>query len=196
MTSRREFLQIGITATAWPLAANVAGAAAAGNALPLYKVIYDRRFPASLAFAARARALGLTVHSIDGDMTKLWYEDLYHVWKQGPIAIAGFTAHGALFCFDQLGRDQGLRVVFRAEHALRDGGLVAHDFSGPVSMLRDGLALSDAGDRWGARMADVVANCPSGRTEVATATSATRGCAHEVTEDSLYSWVIAPAVRA
>jgi hypothetical protein len=196
MTSRREFLQIGITATAWPLAANVAGAAAAGDTLPLYKVVYDRRAPATAPFAERGRALGLALHAIDGDMTKLWYEDLYHVWKQGPIAIAGFTGHGALFCLDQLGRDQGLRVVFRAEHALRNGGLVEHDLSGPISMLRDATALSDAGDRWGARMADVVARCPRGRTEVATTAAATRACTHAAAEDSLYSWVIAPAVKA
>lgn len=196
MTSRREFLQIGITATAWPLAANVARATAAGSGLPLYKVVYDRRFAAGRTFADRARALGFTTHAIDGDMTKLWYEDLYHVWRRGPAAIAGLTAHGPLFCLDELGRDQGLRVVFRAEHSLHDGGRVGHELTGPLPMLRDGLELGGAGDGWSARMADVIAHCPKGRTEVAAVAATTDACSHEPSEDALYSWVIAPAVKA
>jgi len=196
MTSRREFLQIGITATAWPLAVNVARAAGAGEAVPLYKVIYDRRFSESVAFASRAEALGLPVHAIEGDMTKFWYEELYHVWKQGPVAIAGLTAHGALFCFDQLGRDQGLRVVFRAEHSLRPNGRVEHELSGPLSMLSDSMALGDADDRWGGTMADVIAHCPNGRSEISIASATTAHCEHEADAESLYSWVIAPAVKA
>jgi len=200
MTNRRQFLQISMTATAWPFASSAVRAAAqipATEPLALYKVIYDRRFGASVAFAERAAALGLGVHAIEGDMTRFWYDELYHEWKKGPVAIAGLTAHGAMFCFEQLARDQSMRVVFRAEHKFGAAG-VEHALTGPLTMLRDGLALNDRGAEWAACMADVVAHCPQGRAEIshAAAASATVARDAQVDAESLYSWVIAPAVKA
>ncbi len=198
MTSRREFLQIGIAASAWPLATQAARAATlrrlarrAAPRCPLYKVVYDTRFAASVAFGRRAASLGEQLHPIQGDMTRLWYDDIYHRWKQSPVAIAGLTAQGPLFCFERLAWDQGLRVVFRAEH-----GAAGHALSGPESLLieaRDALAGPD----WAAGMAAVVGRCPSGRAEIGSASFA---CARESAglpaDEPLYSWVIAPAVRA
>jgi hypothetical protein len=200
MTSRREFLQIGIAAGAWPLAATAAraagGDASRGAAVPLYRVVYDRRFDDSIAFAGRIEALGLPLHAIEGDMTRFWYEELYHAWRRGPVAIAGLTAHGPLFCFERLAWDQGMRVVLRrAEHKPAAAG-VEHELSGPLAMLHDSLVMTRAGASWGERMADVVARCPSGRAEIAStrlASDAATACADG---ESLYSWVIAPASRA
>lgn len=199
MTSRREFLQIGITATAWPLApAAVKAAGEISSApLPLYKVIFDRRFAASIEFAARARSLGLAVHGIDGDMTRFWYDELYHEWKKGPAAIAGLTAHGPLFCFEQLARDQGMRVVFRAEHKAGVAG-VEHTLTGPRSMLGESMALNDRGNRWAACMADVVAHCARGRAEISSAAALSSGATlgHDLGADPLCSWIIAAALEA
>src|ERR1044071_1531847 len=107
MLKRREFLQIGIAASALPLAAQAARASEplgwlgpAAPAVPLYKAVYDSRVGASVAFASRAQELGLAVHAIEGDMTRLWYDDLYHRWRNGPAAIAGLTAHGPMFCLE------------------------------------------------------------------------------------------------
>jgi hypothetical protein len=200
MTNRREFLQIGVTATAWPFASSAVRATAqipATESVALYKVIYDRRFGASIAFGERAAALGLTVHAIEGDMTRFWYEELYHEWKKGPAAIAGLTAHGAMFCFEQLARDQSMRVVFRAEHKFGASG-IEHALTGPLTMLRDGLALNDRGEAWAECMADVVSHCPQGRAEISHRAAATTTAARDGRADaeSLYSWVIAPAVTA
>ena len=93
------------------------------EALPLYKVVYDVRFPQSVSFAQRAQQLGVATHAIEGDMTSFWYDDLYHRWRQDPVAIAGLTAHGPMFCFEQLAMDQRMRVVFRAAASNRCGGL-------------------------------------------------------------------------
>jgi len=124
MTDRRQFLTLGLAASALPLAlpralsaAAPTPAAAAIESLPVYKVLYDIRFPASVAFARRAAARGIAVHAMEGDMTQFWYDDLYHRWRQGPAAIAGLTAYGALFCLERLAWDQRMRVVHRAEHA-------------------------------------------------------------------------------
>ena len=121
MTSRREVLKVGLAASAMlPLGArarSVAVGAAPAEAVTLYKVLYDTRFAASVAFARRAAASGVAVHAMAGDMTRFWYDDLYHRWRQGPAAIAGLTAHGALFCLERLAWEQRMRVVSRGEHA-------------------------------------------------------------------------------
>jgi hypothetical protein len=199
MTSRREFLQIGITATAWPLApAAVRAAGALSSApLPLYKVIFDRRFAASMEFGARAQSLGLAVHGIDGDMTRFWYDELYHEWKKGPAAVAGLTAHGPMFCFEQLARDQGMRVVFRAEHRPSAAG-VEHTLTGPLAMLNESMLLNERGGRWAPCMADMVAHCTRGRAEIVSATAMSPGAelGHERDTEALYSWIIAAALEA
>ncbi len=200
MTSRREFLQIGIAASAWPLATQTAlaagfdglGTAPAGSgpSLPLYKVVYDTRFAASVAFGRRAASLGASVQAIQGDMTRLWFDDIYHRWKDSPVAIAGLTAQGPLFCFERLGWDQGLRVVFRAEH-----GHTEHVLSGPQSLLAEARSVLSHRD-WAAEMATVVTRCPSGRAEIgADAVGCARGSSLPPADELLYSWVIAPAAR-
>ena len=200
MTSRREFLQIGIAASAWPLATQavlaagfeaVGGAAPGMPSLPLYKVVYDTRFAASVAFGRRAASLGVPVHAIEGDMTRLWFDDIDHRWKESPVAIAGLTAQGPLFCFERLAWDQGLRVVFRAEH-----GATEHLLSGPESLLMQARGVLADAD-WASQMATVVTRCPSGRAEIGSAVvGCARGSGLSPADEPLYSWVIAPASRA
>jgi hypothetical protein len=205
MTNRREVLQIGIAVVSvWPLASRAARATSVASpvgrsALPLYKVIYDLRFPHSVSFARRAEELGAAVHAIEGDMTRVWYDDIHHRWKQGAAAIAGLTAHGAMFCFEQLAKDQGMRAVFRAQHSAASSGRVAHELCGPVTLLDDVGAVG--GPDWAARMAELVMRCPSGRSEIVSAASRSEaGAGARLGGDSLhsrtlYSWVLAPAVR-
>lgn len=201
MTSRREFLQIGIAASALPLATQAARAAGLpplaadeqAHAVRLYKVVYDTRIPASVAFARRAEASGVATYPIEGDMTRFWYEDLYHRWRSGPAAIAGLTAHGALFCLERLAWDQGLRVVFRGEHTPGDGGIIRHALSGPVSILRDAEHAATR-TAWSEGLAEIALRVPSGRTEMGSGRAATQArIAMPEQTDALYTWVIAPA---
>lgn len=123
MTSRRDLLKAGLAASALlPFATRadltaVDGARGFTGTASLYKVLYDTRFAASVELARRAAARGLAVHAMAGDMTSFWYDDLYHRWRQGPAAIAGLTAQGALFCLERLAWEQRMRVVHRVEHA-------------------------------------------------------------------------------
>lgn len=201
MTNRREFLQIGIATGAWPLASRAAFAAGAPESpIPLYKVVYDGRFGDSVAFATRARELGLRIHEIEGDITALWYHELDSRWRRGatndqPVAIAGLTGHGPLFCLERLAWDQRMRVVFRAEHAAAESGSMEHRLEGPLGMLRAALGLEAAEGRWAPRMADLIADCPQGRIEISKTRVVAPGAAAAEAE-ALYTWVIAPAGRA
>jgi len=196
MTSRREFLQIGVAASALPWAAyaSAVGRPEPVNAVPLYKVVYDARFSAGMEFAQRASALGHAVHAINGDMTRFWYDDLYHRWQRGAAAIAGLTGRGALFCLEQLAWDQRMRVVFRAEHSVGDTDCVAHRFEGIPALLASATAAASK-PRWAAGMADVVGQCAPIREGRATASANTTRASTSPIGEPLFSWVIAPVKR-
>ena len=194
MTNRRELLKIGLAAVALPVAAQAAPAETAAARVPLYKVLYDTRFPAGVAFARRAALGGQAVRAMAGDMTPFWYDDLYHRWKQGPAAIAGLTAYGALFCLERLAWDQRMRVVYRGEHAAAHVGCVAHRLAGAAELLSS-AADAAASFGWAAALADVVAACPSSSVAPRTATAVTADDGMKLSEP-LFSWVIAPVARA
>lgn len=117
MASRREFLQAGIAASVLPMAVVAARPTSSErNDRPgFYKVIFDERFPSSVAYGEEWKARGAAVHAIRGDITDLWFHDLDQRWKEQPVTIAGFTAHGPLFCLERLAWDHGMRVVSRVE---------------------------------------------------------------------------------
>lgn len=197
MTSRREFLKAGLAASAWPIAAraDIAAPQPAVAAISIYKVLYDTRFPASVEFARRAAGRGLAVHAMAGDMTRFWYDDLYHRWRKEPAAIAGLTAEGALFCLERLAWELGMRVVYRGEHTPGAGACVAHRFEGPAQWLpAAAAATTDAA--WAAALADVVVECPRGRVQRHAAHSLTARAAAAPSSEVLFSWVIAPVPRA
>jgi hypothetical protein len=197
MTSRREFLKAGLVASALPMAARaeLGGAPAArGATVPLYKVLCDTRFAASVAFARRAEALGVPVHGMAGDMTRFWYDDLYYLWRQQPAAIAGITAHGALFCLERLAWEQRLRVVYRGEHVSSADGRVAHRFAGPAPLLRAAAGAATEPE-WAAALAEVLTQCPGGRTVPGARQAVTARAAGVPAPEALYSWVIAPVSR-
>ena len=206
MTNRREFLQIGVSATAWPLVSrtiqvrlqadptyDATGLDPRPDLVSLSLVVYDTRFPQSVAFAERCAASGLRTCAIDADMTKLWYDEVYHRWKEGPQAIAGVTAHGPMFCFSELARDVRMRLVFRAAHRLAPDGIAAHDVNGPQTMVSEAIGACERRSGLGAAMAGVVTRCPVGRHEI---TSARLGTELVQTDESaLYTWMIAPATH-
>jgi len=203
MASRREFLQAGIAALALPITAQAMlspGPGSPESALrvtPLYKVIFDERFPASVAFGDEAKGLGLPVHSIRGDITDLWFHDLDARWKQQPVAVAGLTAQGPLFCLERLAWDHGMRVVFRGDHRYLPEDTIEHALTGPESTLRYARALEREGDEWAWRVADLVANVPEGAAYPASTNI--RGRAKSPVDresEHLISWVIAPVAGA
>jgi len=197
MANRREFLQAGLTALAVPLAARAAFSPAlsawAGepSPTPLYKVIFDERFAACRTFASEAKRLGATVHGIKGDVTDVWFNDLYARWKKGPAAIAGLTAHGAIFCLERLAWDQRMRVVFRGEHAYGPDGRLEHVLSAPPGVLRQAAGLGESGPEWASQIANLVTRFPENRSRAETTNVATALAKRAGDPEHLVSWVIA-----
>ena len=121
MPSRRELIQAGLVVSIAPVALpipTIEGLAARVVVRlpahrPLYCVVLDVRSPWAGDLAREARRLGIKVVRTTGDITDFWYHDLSLRWKDAPVAIAGVTAQGPLFCLERFGWDHGLRVVFR-----------------------------------------------------------------------------------
>ncbi len=201
MASRREFLQIGVAALALPISTRgVLAPALAGletePSTPLYKVIYDERFPASRAFAEESTRFGAEIHAIKGDITDFWYHDLYYRWKESPVAIAGLTAHGPIFCMERLAWDNRMRVVFRADHRYREDGSIEHALSGPANMLRQAAELRDADSDWTTGVANLVTHVPLSRAQTSQTNIVASTAKHPDDPEHLISWVIASVKRA
>ena len=202
MASRREFLQIGVAALALPISARAglkqAVAAPAGELAPaqLYKVIFDERHASSRAFASEVKRLGAPVHAIKGDITDLWFHDLDARWKKEPVAIAGLTEHGPLFCLERLAWDHGMRVVYRADHTYRADGYMEHELSGSERMLREAVDLSSSGPDWSSRVASLLTRCPASRAQASKLTVVTPAVKQPGDPEHLVSWVIAPVGAA
>ena len=199
MSSRRHFLQLGIAASALPFTLTnlqrtpqgSAGAAVPANELPgriFYKVIVDDRIPESLRFGQRMREMGSAVHAISGDVTDLWFHDLFAQWTKEPVAIAGLTEHGPLFCLERLAWDHKMRVVYRAEHRL-DGDCVEHEIVRSRDRRAADLGSAGATGRRTRRGWSVAARIVGSPTAVARAVTRVAPAGDR---EPLLSWVIAP----
>jgi hypothetical protein len=139
MINRRRFVQHGVAGSAIALIGGIpvlAGASTSetshetgglladgllrDNRLKLHVAIFERRFAVARRFARSSEAHGIATRSIAGDVTSLWYSELHPLWKRQPVAIAGLTTYGPLFCLERLAWDHGMRVLHRQKHDSRD----------------------------------------------------------------------------
>ena len=115
-------------------------------------LVADTRIAASRDFAVQAMPNGERIAWIEGDITKLWYEELDTRWHDEKIAVAGLTEYGAFFCLERLAMDRRMRVVFRGSHR-RDGSRLLHDIRAPKDVVTE-QALNALSDRnWPAQAA-------------------------------------------
>jgi hypothetical protein len=175
-----------------PVTLQIAGSvnAAASVPQPLYCLVCDMRSASSRALAAEGERLAIRIARTNGDITDLWFDDLSQRWKAGPLAIAGLTEHGPLFCLERFAWDHGLRVMFRGTHRALDGGYVEHAITGPFPTIA-AAHTELAGVDWPTRLARLLRSCPSARD---TSTTTVRGVRAGRGEGALVSWVIAPKV--
>jgi hypothetical protein len=121
MTTRRDFLQLAFAAPLLPASLRLPVFESRTDSLShaqvdsLYTVLCDERFVESVAFAEDMSKHGTPVTRFRGDITEFWYRELSQRWKVDPVAIAGVTTHGPLFCLERWGWDHGLRVAHRED---------------------------------------------------------------------------------
>ncbi len=189
---------MGVAALSLPLAARAgasSGIFAGGDeqrAEPLYKIVFDERYAACIRFAEELERRALATSAIRGDITDLWYEDLYHRWRKGTAAIAGMTAPGAIFCLEILARDAGMRVAMRVDHR-RVEERIEHEFAGPAESLTLASEIQTSAGRWPERMAEMVARFPTERGRAMTARYSGQAERFNGEWEHLVTWVIAPA---
>src|SRR5690242_11241420 len=141
MTSRREFIQHGVALSAAPFVLGpTLGVTAPMRRMRPALVVFDHQYVESRLFASVLAARDFPTHGIVGDVTSLWYYDLYHRWAAGPSPIVGLTGASSLFCLEQLAWKVERRVVFRAEHYQLGNQQVEHRVTGPepATLMADG----------------------------------------------------------
>jgi hypothetical protein len=197
MLNRREFVTVaGLAAFPAPALWAIPGISAASASDPglLYAVVYDDRFVASARFGAQAHRLGYGARAVSGDVTPLWYDDLYHRWKRGPAAIAGLTTPETAMCLKLFGADAGLRCVFEAEHRFRPAEpAVEHRVRAP-----DGLgfaALAESGELWPELMLELLGKCPIAPARRESTVLSAVPVATPEDQPRLVSWLFAPLHR-
>lgn len=57
------------------------------------------------------------IHYIEGDITRVWYEELHFFWKNKTILTAGLTRESEFFVLKTLARDYGYRVKHETQQA-------------------------------------------------------------------------------
>ena len=193
ITTRRDVIQSGIgvaVVAASSLRLQVGSTIAA--TLRFHTVAYDGRFGEARLFAARARQLGADVYDIDGDITGLWYGQLYPQWKRVPTPVAGITRFNSLLALQLMAGVEGLRVIYRAHHIPASGG-AGHEMFGPRAALAAMPRLEGAAEQWAPAAADLVMRWRSDWTAIDRAHSTILDAnAHGVPADTLISWILAP----
>ncbi|MBS0614446.1 MAG: twin-arginine translocation signal domain-containing protein [Proteobacteria bacterium] len=200
--SRRSFVKSGLAVGA---AASVAAVASTsknaandplGLRLPIHLALFDTRFPAAHAFARALAIRGVTLAPYDGDVTPVWFNQLDPVWRQYPLAVAGLTTEGALFCLEQLAWDNRMRVVYRGLHESSAQGGTRHVLQSSARRPQDVHGRLSGVQPWPAQIAELIAGIdepvaafPSDAAQRSQAEYRTRS---RMTGQRLVSWLIAP----
>jgi hypothetical protein len=138
MVNRRNVLKIGAaTVTGVLVKMPVSGRSLwpGRGHIALHRAVFDERFVESQAFAAELHSAGVFTSAIRGDVAKLWYDDLRVHLSENRVPFAGLTDRAAMFCLEELARDVGMRVIFRADHITDQNGHTQHTAVGPASLV-------------------------------------------------------------
>src|ERR1700733_5858133 len=106
-----------------------------GAHIAFRRAVFDERFAECRGFAAELHNAGIRTSAIRGDVAKLWYDDLRVHLSENRLPFAGLTDRPALFCLEELARDVGMRVIFRADHIIDQNGHTQHTPVGPASLV-------------------------------------------------------------
>ena len=208
MPTRREFIQRGAilpALAAFGPTAHLAYAEGADGTRDIrqwahrtFRILFDDSSDEGAAFGARARRLGAAVLPVRPALGTVWMNVIEPHLKREPTALAGLIDGPSLFCLELLGRDYGMGIVYRVEHATTAAGRVRHSVTGAQPLAgwpswKD--RLDAAGDRWSALAADLALTCPATLRPDARVELLDLAPRREAIDRTLYSWVIAPTGR-
>jgi hypothetical protein len=115
------------------------------SAAPAFqRAVFDERFAECRAFAAELQGAGVSTTAIRGDVADLWYRDLRAHLSENRLPVAGLTDRLALFCLEELARDVGMRVTFRADHIMDRNGPPDAEFGRAIATLLTRFASGPA----------------------------------------------------
>jgi hypothetical protein len=137
MVNRRGVLKIGAATVAGVLV-NIPDSGrnpSLTRAHAFHRAVFDERFAECRGFAAQLHSAGVRTSAIRGDVSKLWYDDLRQHLRENRLPVAGLTDRAALFCLEELARDVGMRVIFRADHMIDQNGHTQHTAVGQPSLV-------------------------------------------------------------
>lgn len=186
--SRRSVLQGAVVASALALPSMTPAWAAALSGSGTMLAAHESANDQGAAFAERAARFGVASFDFTGDMARLWFDELRPRMQAGPAeALIGLTGAGALFCFEQLAWDVGMRVRLRIDHRRGAEGF-RHVAGGevPPAML---ARLDAAKAAFGSSAMEVALGCRAGWADRTHAASAAQEAPRA---DTLVTWVIAP----
>jgi len=137
MVNRRSVLKIGAATMAEVLVKMpVSGRnLPTGAHIAFRRAVFDERFAECRGFAAELHNAGIRTSAIRGDVAKLWYDDLRVHLSENRLPVAGLTDRAAIFCLEELARDVGMRVIFRADHIMDENGPAQHTAVGRASLV-------------------------------------------------------------
>lgn len=192
MVNRRTVLRIGAATLTGalvnvPVVRRSAKPARTHNAFE--RVVFDDRFAECQAFATELEGAGAVTSAVRGDVAKLWYQDLRIQLSKKRAPVAGLTDRPALFCLEELARDVGMRVIFRADHVTEQNGHTQHVAVGLASLaaVARGLAPEPG---FGREMARLFSQFDVGEPRDAAAQKRMGPFSPE-SKTALVSWVIA-----
>jgi len=109
LIDRRTLLKTGLLAPAALALPITALAANLGRDAAIDLLVVDRRYPDVQGMQSGPAP----AHTIDGDVTALWYHTLDPHWRRPGFVVAGYTGPDALFVLERLAWDRGRRVIER-----------------------------------------------------------------------------------
>jgi hypothetical protein len=155
--------------------------------------IFDHSIPQGHAFARRAAERGIGSVDFTGDMSPLWFNSLLPTLRNRPLVLAGLTDADALFCFEQLAWDVGMRVRLRIDHQSTTRG-----FRHVASTELPSPALDRAGPGFGANALDAAIDCRAmwGDCPHGNVPAMAQATAPALVTPALVTWVIAPKLSS
>ena len=193
MISRRKLLISGAAASVAGVINGVSGHANAADRAGAFgsrfRIVIEPHHEASVAFARSLNDRCMSVSEVRDDLGQLWYGELRGQLRRTRTPLAGVTDRATLFCLEELARDVDMRVRFRVDRMVGQGGRTRHEVSGQPSLAPTLRGLG-TDERFGNAMASVV-RLVDNSLPGDVGTLRRTGPFHNANERTLVAWIIA-----